>query len=50
MYSKEDFNFDSFDDILEILIMAPFIGLCMPFILAAYTVGGVQDLLGWLDT
>ena len=49
MFTKEDFKINEPGDILDILIMAPFVGLIAPFLIAAYKIGFVQDMTGWMD-
>lgn len=50
MFSKEDFRVDSVSDLAQFLLVMPFVGLVAPFLLGAYTLGFLQDLVGWLDT
>lgn len=50
MFSREDFKIESIPDFLSHLIILPFIGLVAPFLLAAYVLGFVQEVTGWLDT
>jgi hypothetical protein len=50
IFSKEDFKIESAEDLIEFLPILIFVGLVAPFILAAYKVGFVMDMLGWLKT
>jgi hypothetical protein len=50
MFSAEDFKVDSPAELLSFLVVVPFVALVAPFLLAAYTIGFVQDVTGWLDT
>ena len=45
-----DLKIESLSDFLGFLIVLPFIGLVMPFLGAAYTLGFLMDVTGWLDT
>ena len=47
---KEDFKVESMQDLIEFLPILIFCGLVAPFVLAAYKVGFVMDVLGWLKT
>ena len=50
MFSREDFRIESLEDLLMFLPIAPFVGLVAPFLLAAYGLGFVMDITGWLET
>jgi hypothetical protein len=50
MFSKEDFKVDSLPELMSFLLVMPFVGLVLPFLLAAYTLGWALDMVGWLDT
>ncbi len=50
MFSKEDFRVDNWGEFLSFMISLPFVGLVLPFLLAAYTLGFFMDLVGWIDT
>lgn len=50
MFSKEDFKIDSFPELLSFLLVLPFVGLVLPFLLAAYTLGWALDMVGWMET
>ncbi len=50
MFTAEDFKIDSFGDFLLFIPIAPFVGLVAPFLIAAYTLGLVMDVTGWLET
>jgi len=49
MFSKEDLKIDSAEDLINFLPVFIFCGLVAPFILAAYTVGALMDVVGWSD-
>ena len=49
-FTREDFQIESVSDLMLFLPIAPFIGLVAPFLLAAYTLGAVMDMIGWLET
>jgi len=48
MFSREDFRIDSVSDVLHFLPIILFLGLVAPFLIAAYTLGFVMDVTGWL--
>lgn len=50
IFSREDFRIDSFSEFLSFLLILPFVGLILPFLGAAYTLGFFMDVVGWLDT
>ncbi len=50
MFSKEDFKVDSFSELVSFLFVLPFVGLVLPFLLAAYTLGWFLDMVGWMKT
>jgi len=50
MFSLEDLKVDSVEELLLFLPILPFVGLVAPFVLAAYGLGFVMDLVGWLET
>ena len=50
MFTREDFEIDSWGNFFSFLLVAPFVGLVLPFLLAVYTLGFFLDLSGWLDT
>ena len=50
MFTREDFVIDSYSEFFSFLIVAPFVGLVLPFLLAVYTLGFFLDMIGWLDT
>lgn len=50
MFSKEDLKIESAEEFIEFLPIAIFLGLVAPFLIAAYTVGFVMDVTGWLKT
>jgi hypothetical protein len=50
MFSVEDLKIESFEELLLFLPIAPFVGLVAPFLLAAYGLGFVMDITGWLET
>lgn len=40
----------SFGELISFSLVAPFVALVMPFLLAVYTLGFFMDMVGWLDT
>ena len=50
MFTREDFQIDSVEDLLQFVPIAIFMGLVAPFLIAAYTLGFVMDVTGWLQT
>jgi hypothetical protein len=50
LFSKEDFRIQSVEDFVEFLPIFIFIGFVAPFLIAAYTLGFVMDITGWLKT
>jgi hypothetical protein len=50
MFTKEDFEVESFSDFASFMLVAPFVGLVAPFLIAAYSLGFVLELTGWLDS
>ena len=50
MFSREDFLVDNPADLLQMLPILLMVGLVAPFLIAAYTVGFVMDITGWLTT
>lgn len=49
-FSREDFQIESVPDLLMFLPIVVFMGLVAPFLIAAYTLGAVMDITGWLET
>ncbi len=49
MFSREDLAIESPEDLITFLPIVLFIGLVAPFLIAAYTVGFVMDVTGWLN-
>ncbi len=45
-----DLKIESFSDLMGFLVVLPFVALVMPFLGAAYTLGFLMDITGWLDT
>lgn len=50
MFSKEDFKVESAADLIEFLPIVVFLGLVGPFLAAAYGLGFIMDVTGWLNT
>jgi hypothetical protein len=50
MFSKEDFTIKSPQDIIDIAPIVVFLALVAPFLIAAYTLGFLMDLVGWLKS
>jgi hypothetical protein len=49
MFTKEDFVIEDTADLMGFLIILPFVGLIAPFLIAAYKIGFVQEVTGWMD-
>ena len=49
MFTTEDLKIESAADFFEFLPIFIFVGFVGPFLLVAYTVGFISDLVGWLD-
>ena len=45
-----DLKVESLSDFLSFLVVLPFVALVTPFLGAAYTLGFLMDITGWLDT
>ena len=50
MFTREDFQIESLEDLLMFLPIALFMGLVAPFLIAAYSLGFVMDVTGWLNS
>jgi hypothetical protein len=50
MFTREDFKIDSIGQLIELAPIVIFLALVAPFLIAAYTVGFVMDVTGWLAT
>ena len=50
MFSREDFQIGSPAELLEFLPVMVFLGLVAPFLLAAYGLGFVMDVTGWINS
>ena len=50
MFTRDDLKIDSIPDLIHFLPIVVFIGLVAPFLIAAYTIGFVMDVSGWLKT
>lgn len=50
IFSKEDFKVSSWGEFFPFMLVLPFVGLIAPFLLAAYGLGLVMDITGWIDT
>lgn len=50
MFSKEDLKIESLSEFFSFMLIMPFVGLVLPFLASAYTLGFFADLIGWLDT
>jgi hypothetical protein len=50
LFSKEDFEVDSLGDFFAFLLILPFFFFILPFLGAAYTLGFIMDITGWLET
>lgn len=49
MFSKEDFVIEDLSDFFGFMIVLPFVGLIAPFLIAAYKIGFLQEITGWMD-
>ncbi len=49
MFSKDDLKVDDFGELVEFLPVFIFIALVAPFLIAAYKLGFVMDVTGWLN-
>ena len=50
MFSKEDFKVESLNELASFIFILPFLGLIAPFLIASYTLGFCEDMVGWLDS
>lgn len=50
MFSRDDFRIESAEDLIHFLPIVIFLGLVAPFLIAAYTLGFVMDVTGWLKS
>jgi hypothetical protein len=50
MFSREDFRVENPVDVLHMLPILLLLALVAPFIIAAYTLGFVMDVTGWLTS
>ena len=50
MFSREDFQIESVQEFVEFLPIVVFLGLVAPFLIAAYTVGFLMDITGWIKS
>ncbi len=50
MFTIEDFKIESAQEFLAFAPIFIFIGLVAPFVLAAYKLGFLMDITGWLKT
>lgn len=50
MFTKDDFKVENPRDLIEFLPIVLFLGLVAPFLIAAYTLGFIMDVTGWLKT
>jgi hypothetical protein len=48
MFSKEDFKIDNFEEFLEFVPVFIFIAFVAPFLIAAYKLGFLMDVTGFL--
>ncbi len=49
MFTSEDLRITSVGDFLEFLPIFIFVAFVSPFLLVAYSVGFISDMVGWLD-
>jgi len=50
MFSREDLRIESPEDLVNFLPIFIFVALVAPFVIAAYTLGFVMDVTGWLKS
>jgi hypothetical protein len=50
MFTRDDFKVQSIGELIELLPIVIFLALVAPFLIAAYTIGFVMDVTGWLAT
>lgn len=50
MFSKADFNLKKSEDLGHFIFILPFVLLIMPFIILAYHIGLILDMIGKLDS
>ena len=50
MFSREDFRVENPTDVLHMLPILLMVGLVAPVLIAAYTLGFVMDVTGWLTS
>ena len=50
MFEKEDFTIDSWSDFMGFLLITPFVAFVMPVVGIVWTLGLIEDSIGWLDT
>lgn len=50
MFSRDDLQINSLEEVITFFPIVVFIGLVAPFLIAAYTLGFVMDVTGWLKT
>ena len=50
MFSRDDFKIEKVEDLIEFAPIFIFVALVAPFLIAAYTLGFVMDITGWLKT
>lgn len=49
MFTSEDLRITSVADFFEFLPIFIFVAFVSPFLLVAYSVGFISDMVGWLD-
>lgn len=49
MFSRDDFEIESYGEFFSYLVVLPFVAFVFPFLGAAYTLGFVMEAVGWLD-
>lgn len=50
MFSKEDFKIESAAEFIEFMPIFIFCALVSPFVIAAYKLGFIMDMCGWLKS
>ena len=50
LFSRDDFVVEDFGDLVKSAPVFIFVAFVGPFLLAAYTLGFVMDVIGWTDS
>jgi hypothetical protein len=49
LFSRDDFKVEDFGDLLASAPVFVFVAFVGPFVVAAYSLGFVMDVIGWTD-